>query len=313
MAYSAEALLRGDDFYMNYGHPFDHYALNPYFGWYPQWPSADWSANTPWYTRYDTFPYVTGHNAGYPDYRQVRQFPTGPERPGQRPPYLHLVDLATMFPNDIFRHGPENQRRVALTFDDGPDDVWTPQIQEILDRYNVKATFFCVGMMVRRFPRVVRSLVEQGHVVGNHTWDHPHLPRLQPSQVRDEVRRTQDEIIRAAGVRTRLFRPPYGQLDVDVVHEVIGMDYKIILWNVDSLCWAGLDGPQIATNVLMHMQPGAIVLMHSAGGVSRAPTVQALPYIIDITLAAGYTFTTIPQLLNISPYEGRDGDMLPDD
>jgi peptidoglycan/xylan/chitin deacetylase (PgdA/CDA1 family) len=221
------------------------------------------------------------------------------------------VNLASLFPNDVLRHGPEDQRRVALTFDDGPDGEWTPEILDILDRYGVKATFFCVGMMIRYFPSVVRRLVEQGHVVGNHTWNHPHLPRLQPSQVRYELRRTSDELVRVAGVRPRLFRPPYGQLDEDVIREVIGMGYRIILWNVDSLCWAGLDGPQIATNVLMHMQPGGIVLMHSAGGVNRLPTVQALPYIIDITRAAGYTFATVPELLGISAYEpftGRDGD-----
>ncbi|WP_369681922.1 polysaccharide deacetylase family protein, partial [Alicyclobacillus macrosporangiidus] len=193
---------------MNYGQPFHPYVPHLMNGcWYPEWPPADWVPYAPWYTRYDVFPYLTRDHAGYPDYRQIRQFAAGPERPGQRPPYPHLVDLASMFPNDVFRHGPEYQKRVALTFDDGPDGEWTPHIQEILDRYGIKATFFCVGMMIQYFPRVVRNLVERGHVIGNHTWSHPHLPRLRPSQVRDELARTEDEIARVAGVRPRLFRP----------------------------------------------------------------------------------------------------------
>ncbi|MCL6517810.1 polysaccharide deacetylase family protein [Alicyclobacillus sp.] len=230
-------------------------------------------------------------------------FADGPERPGARPPYPHLVDLADAHPDEIFRHGSGGNRRIALTFDDGPDGTWTPQIQRVLRQYGVPATFFCVGQMVQAYPSVVRALVRGGHVIGNHTWDHPHLPRLDARRIRQELTRTENAIDRAAGVRPRLFRPPYGQMDETVIQQAMDLDDRIILWNVDSLCWSGLTSRQIAANVLGHATPGAIVLMHSAGGTTRAPTVRALPRIIEGLKAAGYTFVTVPDLLGIPAYK----------
>ncbi|MCL6600227.1 MAG: polysaccharide deacetylase family protein [Alicyclobacillus macrosporangiidus] len=209
-----------------------------------------------------------------------------------------------MYPHDVFRHGPRTKKRVAITFDDGPDGEWTPQVLAVLSRYGVKATFFCVGMMVHAFPDVTRRLVAEGHVIGNHTWDHPQLPRLHPAQVQEELYHTEQEIQRVAGVRPRLFRPPYGELSRQVMRQVIALRDKVILWSVDSLCWTGLDSEHIAAIVLAHLQPGAIVLMHSAGGV-RKPTVEALPRIIEVTHASGYTFTTVSDLLGVPPYKSR--------
>ncbi|GGJ04803.1 hypothetical protein GCM10010885_12430 [Alicyclobacillus cellulosilyticus] len=288
------------------------------------WSAPDpWPAPEPWFTPDPWFlqpPYAW---AGYPvehpltfpvvdawrhvphAWRQAPAHAGGPERITERPPRAHHIDWHARYPNDIILHGPTDRKAIALTFDDGPDDVWTPQILRILAQYQVKATFFCVGQRVQQSPRVLQQIYREGHVVGNHSWSHPNLTRLSPAEVRAEVERTSDEIQRLLGVRPYLFRPPYGALSDEVIREVVAMGYKIVFWNVDSLDWAGLTGPQVAANVLAHAGPGAIVLMHSAGGTGegREPTVQSLPYIIVTLRRFGYTFVTVPELTGIPAYQ----------
>jgi peptidoglycan/xylan/chitin deacetylase (PgdA/CDA1 family) len=161
--------------------------------------------------------------------RQLPPFKHGPERIEERHPHTKHVDWASLFPGEVILHGPA-RKEVALTFDDGPDDVWTPRILHILAQHDVKATFMCVGERIRQNPGVLRRIVREGHVVGNHSWDHPKLTKIPLAEVRTEIERTGNEIHRVIGARPRLFRPPYGALNADVIREVISLDYKIIFW-----------------------------------------------------------------------------------
>ncbi len=287
---------------------------NPYF--YPQVPNVQ--KGVPYYPiGYVPNPYQFGYPLPYyyehsshhshrhhHSSRQLPQFKHGPERISERPPHTQHVDWHSLFPNEVILSGPTDRKIVALTFDDGPDDVWTPQILAVLAQYQIKATFNCVGSRVAQNPQMLQRMAREGHILANHSWDHPNFTKITLAEARDEIERTSQEIQRVAGVRPRYFRPPYGALDRDVIDEVIKLGYKILFWDVDSLDWAGLTGPQAAANVLAHTGPGAIILMHFAGGKGESleDTVQALPYIITTLREEGYSFDTVPQLINQPPY-----------
>lgn len=228
----------------------------------------------------------------------------GPERPGVRHPYTRVIDWHARYPQAIVLHGPAQPKRCALTFDDGPDNRWTPRVATVLERYNVRATFMCVGQRVAQNPHVLQHLVQGGHVIGNHTWSHPHLTELTPAQVEWQLQRTNDEIAQVAGVRPRFFRPPYGALNDEVIQTATRLGFRILYWDVDSLDWSGLTAPQVVTNVMSHMHPGAIVLMHSAGGRGEdlSDTVGALPILIRTLRDEGYELVTVPELLGEAAY-----------
>ncbi|WML32585.1 polysaccharide deacetylase family protein [Clostridium sp. OS1-26] len=193
-------------------------------------------------------------------------------------------------------------KQVALTFDDGPDIYYTPQILEILKKYNVKATFFIVGLRAQAHPEMVRRIVSEGHSIGNHTWDHPNLPKLPTDKVREEVQKTEQLLYSITGFNTAMFRPPYGSANAQVIDEVTSLGYKIIDWSVDTRDWAKTPTPQIMNYVSKEVYPGGIILQHCAGGKSEdlSNTVKALPQIISSLRSQGYSFVMVQDLLDIS-------------
>jgi peptidoglycan/xylan/chitin deacetylase (PgdA/CDA1 family) len=217
-------------------------------------------------------------------------------------PYPNQGGLA---PGNIFYHGP-TYRLAALTFDDAPDALFAPIILDILTNYDIKATFFAWGKCAQQNPSMVRQIVQKGHLIGNHTYDHLDITKISVKQVREQIQRTEEEIYQIAGVRTALFRPPFGFFNDATIKEIIAMGYKIIMWNIDSYDWMGLTGPAITSRVLVNIKPGAIVLMHNAcdGSIDAgAGTVQSLPYIIETLKSAGYVFTSIAAMLNVPAYK----------
>src|ERR1700730_18631726 len=125
--------------------------------------------------------------------RQLAPLQHGPERISERPPHAQHVDWAALFPNEVILHGPK-RKVVAFTFDDGPDRVWTPRILDILSHYKIKATFMCVGERIQQAPQVFRRIVEEGHIVGNHTWSHPNLIKISLNEVKTQIEQTSKEI-----------------------------------------------------------------------------------------------------------------------
>ncbi|MCF8563381.1 polysaccharide deacetylase family protein [Alicyclobacillus tolerans] len=228
----------------------------------------------------------------------------GPERLSERPPHSQHVDWHALYPNDVILHGPTDRREAALTFDDGPDRVWTPRILSVLAQYGVKAEFNCVGQRVQQSPHMLEQIIQEGHNVENHSWSHPNFTKIPVAKAKRQIEQTNLLIEQITGVRPRFFRPPYGALNDEVIREVIALGMKILYWNVDSLDWSGLTRKQVVANVLGHTEPGAIILMHFAGGRGESldGTVQALPYIIQTLRREGYTFKTVSALLNIPAY-----------
>jgi peptidoglycan-N-acetylglucosamine deacetylase len=188
---------------------------------------------------------------------------------------------------------------VALTFDDGPNPPFTGRVLDVLERYGVPATFFCVGLHAGAHPDELARMVEAGHGVGNHTWSHPFLPDLSMREFEVQLERTDEAIEAVTGPRrVQLFRPPYGSRSTEIVRWLTGADRPAVaLWDVDTCDWAMPGAEAIAGSVLRQVRPGSIVLMHDGGG-DRSQTAEALPAIVEGLLDRGYRFTRVEEMVN---------------
>ncbi|MFD5590496.1 bifunctional polysaccharide deacetylase/glycosyltransferase family 2 protein [Streptomyces griseorubiginosus] len=190
-------------------------------------------------------------------------------------------------------------KTIALTFDDGPNPTYTPQVLKILEKYDVPATFFVVGSMVSRYPEIVKDMVDQGNEVGIHTFTHVDLSYQSDARVRREMTQTQLALAGAAGITTTLFRAPYSS-ETDAidnyswpVYEKLGEEgYTSVFVDTDSDDWKKPGVSKIVQWATPTGTSGASVLMHDAGG-DREQTLEALPRYIEKMRAKGYTFTTI--------------------
>ncbi|MFI1725992.1 bifunctional polysaccharide deacetylase/glycosyltransferase family 2 protein [Streptomyces sp. NPDC020489] len=194
-------------------------------------------------------------------------------------------------------------KTIALTFDDGPNPTYTPQVLETLEKYDVPATFFVVGSMVSRYPDIVKDMVEQGNEVGIHTFTHVDLSYQSDARVDREMQQTQLALAGAAGITTTLFRAPYSS-ETDAidnyswpVYEKLGADgYTSVFVDTDSDDWKKPGVAKIVKWATPTKSKGASVLFHDAGG-ERSQTIKALPRYIEKMRADGYTFTTISGVL----------------
>ncbi|MFC8514392.1 bifunctional polysaccharide deacetylase/glycosyltransferase family 2 protein [Streptomyces sp. NPDC057257] len=190
-------------------------------------------------------------------------------------------------------------KTIALTFDDGPNPTYTPQVLKILQKYDVPATFFLVGSMVSRYPSIVKDMVDEGNEVGIHTFTHVDLSYQSDARIRREMTQTQLALAGAAGITTTLFRAPYSS-ETDAidnyswpVYQKLGKDgYTSVFVDTDSDDWKKPGVSKIVSWATPKKNKGASVLMHDAGG-DREQTIKALPKYIEKMKAKGYTFTTI--------------------
>ena len=190
---------------------------------------------------------------------------------------------------------PSGQEKViALTFDDGPSPHNTLPVLDILKQSNIKATFFWIGQNLKAYPKIAEKVVADGHAIGNHTWHHwyHHMDRATAAH---EVNDTAELIYKTIGITTSLFRPPGGVMDNGVADYAKTKNYITVMWSIDSLDYRHPPVQQLVNNVVQKTQPGAIVLMHDGG--KHSVTVEALPQIIAKLQDLGYTFLTVPELL----------------
>lgn len=183
---------------------------------------------------------------------------------------------------------------LAMTFDDGPHPTNTPRLLEMLRARNIKATFFVIGQSATLYPQVLRTTVEQGHEIGNHSNTHRLLSKLSDAEMKADLSRCHEAVLSATGVAPRVMRPPYGGL-LKRQHEVIRNEfgYPIILWSVDPLDWKR-PGPSAVTSRILHgASAGGIVLAHDL----HSQTVDAMPATLDGLLRRGFQFVTVSQML----------------
>ncbi|MDQ2817431.1 MAG: polysaccharide deacetylase family protein [Candidatus Eremiobacteraeota bacterium] len=201
-----------------------------------------------------------------------------------------------------------HQKVVALTYDDGPNPPYTTEIVDYLHSVHVPATFFVVGRAVRKYPEVVRLEAKDGDAIGNHTWDHAHLVLESRRHIERELNDAEAAIVSAAGVRTHIFRPPFGARDFAVIRVAHKLGYQVIMWSVPlPRDWAGPPPPIIAKRVLPYVKDGSIIALHDGNrgkGGNRASTVAATKLIVTALKAKGYRFVTVPELVRLG-YEAR--------
>ena len=186
-----------------------------------------------------------------------------------------------------------DQKLVSISFDAAWGNEDTQELIDILDRFQVKATFFVVGDWVDKYPESVKALHDAGHEVMNHSNTHAHYPQLSPQAVVDDLNACNDKIEAVTGVRPTLVRLPYGDYDDNAIHAVRSIGMEPIQWDVDSLDWKDLSAPEITKRVTGKVQPGSIVLFHNAA----KHTPEALPSILTALIQEGYTFVPISQII----------------
>ena len=157
---------------------------------------------------------------------------------------------------------PPGTRQLALTYDDGPNDPSTLQLIEVLARHDVKATFFVLGKFVEQKPDIVRALVAAGHVIGNHSWDHPRLIFASDAELRSQVERTQTAVFDARGVTPTLFRPPYGGRRPGTLQAVRKLGLEPVMWNVTCYDWKATSADKVFAHAQRQIRGGDIILMH---------------------------------------------------
>ena len=190
-----------------------------------------------------------------------------------------------------------NKKVIALTFDDGPWKKTTRQTLDILKQNKIKATFFVVGKALKNNPQLGKQIIAEGHAIANHTWNHwYHF--MNPEAAAFEIDKTSELIYKITGVKTNLFRPPGGHLSNGLVAYARSKKYATLMWSADSRDFQQ-PAPEIMVNtVLKNSRPGGIILLHDGGG-DRTNTVKALPQIIAKLKQQGYSFVTIPELLEM--------------
>ena len=182
---------------------------------------------------------------------------------------------------------------VALSFDDGPEMTFTPRLLDILAREKVKATFFVVGKRLAYSPGLVKRAFDEGHEIGNHTFDHRRLTDLPDSEAVAEIEMTDEAVMAETGRRPDLIRPPWGLIDtrVEAALRKAGLWRKIALWDLDSLDWLD-DDARMTTLLASGVPAGSVVMMHDI----HASTIEAVPGIIRNLKTRGFHFSTISGL-----------------
>jgi len=186
-------------------------------------------------------------------------------------------------------HGNPSEKEIAITFDDGPHPKFTPQILDILQRNNVKATFFLVGELAEKNPDLVKKEIAGGHSIGNHTYHHVNLTKIPSQYIATEIQACGD-VLKSIGVKNpRLFRPPGGDYDLNVATIANSLGYTIILWTDDPGDYLSPGERIIESRTLSKAKNGGIILIHD--GVQQ--TVNILPGLIKSLKKRGYRFVTI--------------------
>ncbi len=194
------------------------------------------------------------------------------------------------------------EKVIALTFDDGPHQTYTPQILDLLAKYDAKATFFVIGERAEKFPDLIRKLNDEGHEIANHTYTHPHS--ITAEELENELKKTNEVIHDITGTYPLLYRPVGGSYNDNIINTAVENGYKVIMWSwhQDTKDWKRPGVNNIVTTVLSGATPGNIVLFHDAGG-DRSQTVTALENILPALEQKGYKFVTVSELLDRTTVE----------
>ncbi|QJA08879.1 polysaccharide deacetylase family protein [Romboutsia sp. CE17] len=196
----------------------------------------------------------------------------------------------------FIKNGSREKKLIALTFDDGPHPKETDKVLDVLNKYNIKATFFIAGKHAKWYTNPLIRASKEGHEIGNHTFNHPDISNLSLSQIEEEIVKCEDTLVEITGKKPTLFRPPYGSYKRSDLEEVAKKhDYKIILWTtIDARDWENPPASTIASTIIDKAKNGDIILLHD---YATNNTVEALDRIIPAMQKRGFQFVTVSELL----------------
>ena len=215
-----------------------------------------------------------------------------------------FFDQAVIVRKSTIYHVNTEEKIVALTFDDGPSPIWTPQILDELKEAGIKATFFMVGKHAEQYPEVARRVAREGHEIENHGYDHKVMVYYKIDELKKEINETEKVIKDITGQTTRYFRPPKAWLTNAEKQKIKEMGYNIVLWSLNSKDWVTFHDKQVTSYLLRHIRPGDIILFHDSGGVfsteggNRTQTVKTILRLVRKLKEKGYRFVTISELLS---------------
>lgn len=221
--------------------------------------------------------------------------------------YGYFVPASPVF-GKVYSKGKATGQVVALTFDDGPNEPYTSKILDILAIHNVKATFFVIGKNVELYPQTAKRIAAEGHVVGNHSYSHNANHAITQYGCRDMLL-AQATIFSIIGVRPRFYRPPHGKKSPWEIQAAKKLGLVEVTWTVSANELKAKSAIPLAQQIAAKADPGEIILLHDGYGTShncpeadKSRTVAALPLIIEQLQAKGFEFVTLPELLDIPPY-----------
>lgn len=196
---------------------------------------------------------------------------------------------------DYYQANPEDpEKAIALTFDDGPHQLLTPKLLDILKEKTCKATFFVMGVKVNQHVHILKRAIAEGHEIANHVWDHPVISKLTFNKLEYQLKRTQDAIFNSTGYRTKVMRPPYGNTYPKMNQQVTsGLNHSVIMWSYDTQDWRFPPPNELVSNARAKVQTGDIILCHDI----FPGTIEAMPSLLDSFLQSGYKLVTVSKLL----------------
>lgn len=203
------------------------------------------------------------------------------------------------FLNAYSNNPKEKGLKIALTFDDGPHEM-TEKVLDLLLKYNAKATFFCIGTQIEKHPGILQRIINEGHIVGNHTYSHSKsFGFFSTSQVLQEVTQTDALLQNKIFKKPLFFRPPFGVTNPNIAKALSKTKHHVIGWNIRSLDTVIDDESQILDRIKKRVKPGGIILLHD----TSLKTVNVLEQLLLFLQSENYEMITVDKLLNISAYE----------
>ncbi|MBS4206553.1 polysaccharide deacetylase family protein [Bacillus sp. FJAT-50079] len=198
---------------------------------------------------------------------------------------------------DVIWDVKTDEKVIALTFDDGPHSKFTPQILDLLAKYNAKATFFVIGEHAEEYPDLILREKKEGHEIANHTYTHPHSGTV--AELEKELIKTDQAIFKITGTYPIFYRPVGGNYNERIINTAVQNGLRVVMWSwhQDTEDWKRPGVNQIVSKVLSGAKAGDVVLFHDAGG-DRSQTVRALEEILPALKEKGYEFVTVSELIN---------------
>jgi peptidoglycan/xylan/chitin deacetylase (PgdA/CDA1 family) len=210
------------------------------------------------------------------------------------------VNICSGFYIKAFYKGKTSEKLITLTFDDGPDEIITPKVLVILEKYNIPATFFIIGQKAEKQVDLIQLIIARGHLIGLHSYSHAFFFDLyRRGKMEQDLLKTAEVMMKATGKRPLLFRPPYGVTNPTLAKVVKKLGYQVIGWSIRSLDTTIKDAEKVAGRVIGKLHPGAIILMHD----TRGNTPEALEKLIIRAAEKGYRFAGLDEVLDVEAYK----------